>query len=536
MRSARAAMCRTRSAAADNSRRCARKPQWRWSSTSDSSTHGCVVLGSGVSRPPCPLMPIVRDLIAGPWRAVLVLGVTEILAWGAIFYPPVLTVPLIAHDRGWSMSFAMGGFSLALLTAGLVSPRVGRLLGRHGGHRVTSIGSLLGALGLALIVYADHPAAYLAVWMMLGVATAATLYDPAFATLGRIFGLGARRPITTLTLAGGFASTVSWPVTHVLLDAVGWQGSYLVYAAVLALVAAPLHAFALPRARGCRGAAQRGGTRAECRPAAARLALRAGGRSVCRLRLRAVRSLRASARNLRPRRHRFGYRGRDRRAVRTGTGRLAHLRTHVRAQHSSASRRALCGRHAAHSFRVARAVRAQRSGRRGVRRDVRNGQWASHHRAGRGTARAVRRRRLRTSHGPHRRPLFGDASDRAAGARVHRGAQLGSDGACRGRELCGDIVHRVCRRAPAEVAGRQGGIALAVSKARKAPSSRMLDLKLCVQPERSYVLAIAAVAETEVAVVDVVLVILLITALVVERPIAAAGAVIARGLAPSDVL
>src|SRR5262249_8401465 len=147
------------------------------------------------------------------------------------------------------MSFAMGGFSLALLTAGLVSPRVGPLIDRHGGHRVMSIGSLLGALGLALIVYADHPAAYLAVWMMLGVATAATLYDPAFATLGRIFGLGARRPITTLTLAGGFASTVSWPVTHVLLDAVGWQGSYLVYAAVLALVAAPLHAFALPRTR-----------------------------------------------------------------------------------------------------------------------------------------------------------------------------------------------------------------------------------------------------------------------------------------------
>ena len=121
-------------------------------------------------------MPIVRDLIAGPWRAVLVLGVTEILAWGAIFYPPVLTVPLIAHDRGWSMSFAMGGFSLALLTAGLVSPRLGRLIDRHGGHRVMSIGSLLGALGLALIVYADHPAAYLAVWTMLGVATAATLY------------------------------------------------------------------------------------------------------------------------------------------------------------------------------------------------------------------------------------------------------------------------------------------------------------------------------------------------------------------------
>ena len=194
-------------------------------------------------------MPTLRDVIAGPWRAVLVLGVTEILAWGTIFYPPVLTVPLIAQERGWSMSFAMGGFSLALLTAGLVSPRVGMLIDRHGGHRVMSIGSLLAALGLALIVYADHPAAYLAVWMLLGVATAATLYDPAFATLGRIFGIAARRPITALTLAGGFASTVSWPVTHLLLNAVGWRGTYLVYAAVLALVAAPLHAFALPRTR-----------------------------------------------------------------------------------------------------------------------------------------------------------------------------------------------------------------------------------------------------------------------------------------------
>jgi MFS family permease len=194
-------------------------------------------------------MPALRDVIAGPWRAVLVLGFTEILAWGAIFYPPVLTVPLIADARGWSMSFAMGGFSLALLTAGLVSPRIGLLIDRHGGHRVMPIGSLLAALGLALLAYAAHPAAYLAVWALLGVATAATLYDPAFATLGRIFGVAARRPITVLTLAGGFASTVSWPLTHLLLETVGWQGTYLVYAAVLALVAAPLHAFALPRRR-----------------------------------------------------------------------------------------------------------------------------------------------------------------------------------------------------------------------------------------------------------------------------------------------
>jgi MFS family permease len=194
-------------------------------------------------------MPKLRDVIAGPWRAVLVLGVTQILAWGAIFYPPVLTVPLIAAERGWSMTFAMGGFSLTLLTAGLVSPRVGLLIDRYGGHRVMPVGALLAALGLVGLVYADHPVAYLAAWLLLGVATAASLYDPAFATLGRIFGVAARSPITVLTLAGGFASTVSWPATHLLLGAVGWRGTYLVYAALLAFFAAPLLGLALPRTR-----------------------------------------------------------------------------------------------------------------------------------------------------------------------------------------------------------------------------------------------------------------------------------------------
>jgi len=194
-------------------------------------------------------MPTLRDFIVGPWRAVLVLGVTQILAWGTIFYTPVLMVPLIAADRGWSMTFAMGGFSLALFTAGMVSPRIGLLIDRHGGHRVMPFGSLIGALGLALLPIAVHPAAYLVVWVLLGVAIAASLYDPAFATLGRIFAAAARRPITALTLAGGLASTVSWPSTQRLIEALGWRETYFVYAALLALVAAPLNAFALPRTR-----------------------------------------------------------------------------------------------------------------------------------------------------------------------------------------------------------------------------------------------------------------------------------------------
>jgi hypothetical protein len=187
--------------------------------------------------------------LAGRSRAVPVLGVTQLLAWGTIYYTPVLTVPLIAAERGWSITFTMGGFSMGLFVGGLVAPTVGRMIDRYGGHRVMALGSLAGALGLFGLVYADRPLAFLAVWALLGLAMAASLYDPAFATLGRIFGIAARRPITLLTFVGGFASTLSWPATHFLLEAYGWRGTYLVYAALLALIAAPLHAFALPRER-----------------------------------------------------------------------------------------------------------------------------------------------------------------------------------------------------------------------------------------------------------------------------------------------
>lgn len=187
--------------------------------------------------------------IGGPWRAVLVLGVTQIIAWGTIFYSPVLLAPLIAAEHGWSLSFTMGGFSLGLLVAGLVSPTVGRAIDSRGGHAVMAIGALVSAAGLLGLAFAHNAAGYLAAWVVLGAGLGASLYDPAFATLGRIFGAGARRPITLLTLAGGFASTAGWPTTHVLIGAAGWRGTYVVYAILMAAVCAPLYAFALPRQR-----------------------------------------------------------------------------------------------------------------------------------------------------------------------------------------------------------------------------------------------------------------------------------------------
>src|SRR3569833_3648775 len=110
----------------------------------------------------------LRDFFAGPWRAGGGLGSTQIIAWGTIFYSLVLTAPLIVAETGWSLSFVMGGFSLGLLIAGLVSPYIGRSIDRHGGHVVMTAGALVAAAGLFGLSQARDPATYLAVWAVLG--------------------------------------------------------------------------------------------------------------------------------------------------------------------------------------------------------------------------------------------------------------------------------------------------------------------------------------------------------------------------------
>ncbi len=153
----------------------------------------------------------------------------------------------IAADTGWPLPLVIGGFSLGVLVSGLVSPRVGSTIDRLGGRAVLAAGSGLLGAGFLVLALAHHPAAYLLAWAVIGAGMGAALYDPAFATLGRLYGERARRPITALTLWGGFASTVGWPLTALLADAFGWRGACLAYAAIHAGLCLPVHLLLVPR-------------------------------------------------------------------------------------------------------------------------------------------------------------------------------------------------------------------------------------------------------------------------------------------------
>lgn len=183
---------------------------------------------------PKPERDIDRRLVVSAF------GIAQILGWGTSFYFPAVFAPPIVADTGWSLGLVVSGTSIGLLVGGLISPKVGEIIGRHGGRPILCASSLLFAAGLAAIAFAPNIAVYLLAWMVIGLGMGTGLYDAAFAALGQRYGREARGPITTLTLFGGFASTICWPFSAFLIEHTGWRTACLIYAALHLLLALPL--------------------------------------------------------------------------------------------------------------------------------------------------------------------------------------------------------------------------------------------------------------------------------------------------------
>ncbi|MCF4126796.1 MFS transporter [Methylobacterium sp. SyP6R] len=176
----------------------------------------------------------------GRLTVISALGIVEILAWGSSFYLPAILAGPVADGTGWPLAGIVGGLTLGLLVAAAASPHVGAVIQRRGGRPVLAAAALFLAAGLATLAVAPVLPVFLAGWLLLGLGMACGLYDPAFATLGRLYGAAARPAITALTLWGGFASTVCWPLSALLVAQIGWRGACLAYAGLHLLVTLPL--------------------------------------------------------------------------------------------------------------------------------------------------------------------------------------------------------------------------------------------------------------------------------------------------------
>jgi MFS family permease len=182
----------------------------------------------------------------GARRNALILGLAQTLVWAVTYYLPAMVAPVVVADLGASPAAVYGAFSAALLIAGLAAPRVGREIERRGGRPVLAFSTLLLAGGLGLLGLLPGLWGWVLGWLLLGLGMATGLYEAAFATLGALYGRAARRPITLVTLLGGFASSLGWPMSAALLPLLGWRGTCLAYAALLLLLVLPLYLL-LPR-------------------------------------------------------------------------------------------------------------------------------------------------------------------------------------------------------------------------------------------------------------------------------------------------
>ena len=178
------------------------------------------------------------------------LGIAQIISWGSLYYPVAVLGAAIRRDLGISEIAVFGSFTIGLFASGIAAPVAGRLVDTRGGRLTLSAGSALGALALALLALAQNTVMLIAGFTVAGLAMAGCLYDPAFATLHAISGTAYRKAVTALTLFGGFASTVFWPLSQFLLDAYGWRTALAVYSALNLFVCLPLHLWILPRGPG----------------------------------------------------------------------------------------------------------------------------------------------------------------------------------------------------------------------------------------------------------------------------------------------
>lgn len=173
------------------------------------------------------------------------ISVAQLITWGSIYYCFTLFIEPMEMELRLDRTTVSGALTVGLLVCGACSLFVGSLIDKGHARTIMTSGALLGGTLLAAWSYVETAFWLYAVWVAMGIALSATVYEPAFAVMVRAFGTNSRKGITAVTLFGGLATTIFIPLTHLLIDTYDWRTALLVLAAFNIFVTAPAYLFAL---------------------------------------------------------------------------------------------------------------------------------------------------------------------------------------------------------------------------------------------------------------------------------------------------
>ncbi|GGE52137.1 MFS transporter [Agaricicola taiwanensis] len=179
----------------------------------------------------------------GTWPVIAALGLSQIIGYGTLYYSFSILAPAMARDLGWPVEWVFGALSTALLLGGLVAPQAGRWIDRYGAGRVMTAGSLAAAAALLACALAPAGAVFVPALVAIEMASTLVQYNAAFPLLVQRDAHRAQQHIVWLTLIGGFASTIFWPITTALHTFLSWEQVYVIFAAMHLAICLPIHAW-----------------------------------------------------------------------------------------------------------------------------------------------------------------------------------------------------------------------------------------------------------------------------------------------------
>ena len=151
-----------------------------------------------------------------------------------------LYVAPLEAEFGWARAEVALGFSISLLISGLVAPLVGRAVDAYGPRRVIVLGAPLTAATYLLLATTDALWQWYLFLAINAMVRQLVFYIPFQTLISRWF--DRRRGLAVSILGAGLAlgSVVMVPIMRVVIDAVGWNGSFLVAGALIAGLVMPL--------------------------------------------------------------------------------------------------------------------------------------------------------------------------------------------------------------------------------------------------------------------------------------------------------
>jgi MFS family permease len=147
----------------------------------------------------------------------------------------------ISESFGWDRAQVVSVYSLSALAGGLASPLIGRLFDYSGPRSVYSLGLLL--FGGAFLFAANASQLWqiqFSVGLCVGLGIALIGNVPNSILLGRWFGPRLSTAMAVVYSATGAGVLVLLPVSQLLIDHIGWRGTYRIFGITALLLLLPL--------------------------------------------------------------------------------------------------------------------------------------------------------------------------------------------------------------------------------------------------------------------------------------------------------